>query len=106
MVLLTGDHPQQQQPVEGFDQVPYNDIEAVKKAIGPETAAILIEPVMGEGGVRVVQYLAPGMAADFGLSEQWVFGALSAALVIGSLLAPTAGRLADLGRPGGRGHRR
>jgi len=43
-------------PVEGFDQVPYNDIEAVKKAIGPETAAILIEPVMGEGGVRVVPH--------------------------------------------------
>jgi len=43
-------------PVEGFDQVPYNDIEAVKKAIGPATAAILIEPVMGEGGVRVVPH--------------------------------------------------
>jgi acetylornithine/N-succinyldiaminopimelate aminotransferase len=41
-------------PVEGFDQVPFNDIEAVKKAINKETAAILIEPVMGEGGVRVV----------------------------------------------------
>jgi acetylornithine/N-succinyldiaminopimelate aminotransferase len=41
-------------PVEGFDQVAFNDIEAVKKAIGKETAAILIEPVMGEGGVRVV----------------------------------------------------
>src|SRR6187431_2012294 len=40
-------------PVEGFDQVPYNDLDAVKKAITPETAAILIEPVMGEGGVRV-----------------------------------------------------
>ncbi|MCK9913517.1 aspartate aminotransferase family protein [Microbacteriaceae bacterium K1510] len=43
-------------PVEGFDQVPYNDIEAVKKAIGPATAGILIEPVMGEGGVRVVPH--------------------------------------------------
>ena len=43
-------------PVDGFDQVPYNDIEAVKKAIGPATAAILIEPVMGEGGVRVVPH--------------------------------------------------
>jgi acetylornithine/N-succinyldiaminopimelate aminotransferase len=43
-------------PVEGFDQVPYNDIEAVKKAITPETGAILIEPVMGEGGVRVVPH--------------------------------------------------
>jgi acetylornithine/N-succinyldiaminopimelate aminotransferase len=41
-------------PVEGFDQVAFNDIEAVRKAITKETAAILIEPVMGEGGVRVV----------------------------------------------------
>ncbi len=40
--------------VEGFDQVPFGDLEAVKRAIGPETAAILIEPIMGEGGVRVV----------------------------------------------------
>jgi acetylornithine/N-succinyldiaminopimelate aminotransferase len=39
--------------VEGFDQVPFGDIEAVKKIIGPETAAILIEPIQGEGGVRV-----------------------------------------------------
>jgi acetylornithine/N-succinyldiaminopimelate aminotransferase len=43
-------------PVEGFDQVPFNDLETVKKAIGPQTAAILIEPVMGEGGVRVVPH--------------------------------------------------
>jgi len=42
-------------PVDGFDQVPFNDIEAVKRAIGDETAAILIEPIMGEGGVRVVE---------------------------------------------------
>jgi acetylornithine/N-succinyldiaminopimelate aminotransferase len=40
--------------VEGFDQVPFDDLDAVKKAIGPATAGILIEPVMGEGGVRVV----------------------------------------------------
>ncbi len=40
--------------VEGFDQVPFGDLEAVKHAIGPETAAILIEPIQGEGGVRVV----------------------------------------------------
>ena len=39
-------------PVEGFDQVPLGDIEAVKKAIGPQTAAIMIEPLQGEGGVR------------------------------------------------------
>jgi acetylornithine/N-succinyldiaminopimelate aminotransferase len=39
---------------EGFDQVPFGDLEAVKRTIGPATAAILIEPIMGEGGVRVV----------------------------------------------------
>lgn len=43
-------------PMPGFDQVPFADLDAVKKAIGPETAAILIEPVMGEGGVRVVPH--------------------------------------------------
>ncbi len=36
----------------GFDHVAFDDIEAVKAAIGPETAAILIEPIQGEGGVR------------------------------------------------------
>ncbi len=40
-------------PVQGFDQVPFADLDAVKQAIGPETAAILIEPIQGEGGVRV-----------------------------------------------------
>jgi acetylornithine/N-succinyldiaminopimelate aminotransferase len=40
-------------PVEGFDQVPLDDIEAVKRAITPETAGILIEPLQGEGGVRM-----------------------------------------------------
>ena len=37
----------------GFDQVPFNDLEAVRAAIGPQTAAILIEPIQGEGGVRM-----------------------------------------------------
>jgi acetylornithine/N-succinyldiaminopimelate aminotransferase len=36
----------------GFDQVPFGDLDAVKAAITPETGAILIEPVQGEGGVR------------------------------------------------------
>lgn len=40
-------------PVDGFDNVPFNDLDAVKRANGPETAAILIEPIQGEGGVRV-----------------------------------------------------
>ena len=39
--------------VEGFDQVPFGDLEAVKRRSAPETAAILIEPIQGEGGVRV-----------------------------------------------------
>ncbi|MFN3076210.1 MAG: aspartate aminotransferase family protein [Alphaproteobacteria bacterium] len=38
--------------VEGFDRVPFGDVEAVRAAIGPNTAAILVEPVQGEGGVR------------------------------------------------------
>jgi acetylornithine/N-succinyldiaminopimelate aminotransferase len=39
-------------PMDGFDQVPHGDLDAVKKAIGPQTAGILIEPIQGEGGVR------------------------------------------------------
>jgi len=37
---------------DGFDQVPFCDLDAVQAAIGPETAAIMIEPIQGEGGVR------------------------------------------------------
>lgn len=40
--------------VDGFDQVPFGDIEAVRATIGPHTAGVLIEPVQGEGGVRPV----------------------------------------------------
>jgi acetylornithine/N-succinyldiaminopimelate aminotransferase len=36
----------------GFDQVPLGDLAAVKAVITPATAAIMIEPVQGEGGVR------------------------------------------------------
>jgi acetylornithine/N-succinyldiaminopimelate aminotransferase len=39
-------------PMDGFDQVQLGDLDAVRKAIGPHTAGILIEPVQGEGGVR------------------------------------------------------
>ncbi len=38
----------------GFDHVPFGDHTALETAIGPETAAIMIEPVQGEGGVRTV----------------------------------------------------
>ena len=40
--------------VEGFDQVPVDDLKALKAVIGPETAALMIEPIQGEGGVRTV----------------------------------------------------
>jgi acetylornithine/N-succinyldiaminopimelate aminotransferase len=36
--------------------VPFNDLEATKMAIGPQTAAIMIEPIMGGAGVRVVPH--------------------------------------------------
>ena len=45
---LAGFGPQ----VEGFDHVPFNNMNAVRDAIGPETAGILVEPVQGEGGIR------------------------------------------------------
>jgi acetylornithine/N-succinyldiaminopimelate aminotransferase len=38
----------------GFKQVPFGDVEAVKAAIAPQTAALLIEPIQGEGGIRVL----------------------------------------------------
>ncbi len=41
-------------PVAGFDQVPLGDLKAVAAAVGRETAAIMIEPIQGEGGVRRV----------------------------------------------------
>ena len=39
-------------PVQGFDHVPFGNMNAVRDAIGPHTAGIMIEPVQGEGGVR------------------------------------------------------
>jgi len=40
--------------VDGFDQVPFADHEAIKKAINKNTAAILLETIQGEGGIKVV----------------------------------------------------
>ncbi|MBR5605668.1 MAG: aminotransferase class III-fold pyridoxal phosphate-dependent enzyme, partial [Verrucomicrobia bacterium] len=37
--------------VEGFKYIPYNDLKAAEAAIGPKTAAILIEGIQGEGGI-------------------------------------------------------
>jgi acetylornithine/N-succinyldiaminopimelate aminotransferase len=41
-------------PMPGFVQVPFGDVKALKAAIGPHTAGVLIEPVQGEGGIRVL----------------------------------------------------
>ena len=39
--------------VDGFDQIALNDLKAAKAAVGPETAAIIVEPVQGEGGIHL-----------------------------------------------------
>jgi len=40
--------------VDGFDQVPFADLESIKKAITNETAGIMIETILGEGGIKEV----------------------------------------------------
>ena len=42
------------EPAPGFDVLPFGDHEAIEKAISDKTAAIMIEPVQGEGGIRPV----------------------------------------------------
>jgi acetylornithine/N-succinyldiaminopimelate aminotransferase len=43
-------------PMDGFDQIALGDLDAVRKAIGPQTAGILIEPLQGEGGLRAAPH--------------------------------------------------
>ena len=56
MVAATG-KPEYQAPFtplpEGFSHVPFNDISALRAAVGERTCAILLEPIQGEGGVNV-----------------------------------------------------
>jgi acetylornithine/N-succinyldiaminopimelate aminotransferase len=40
---------------EGFKQIPFNDIEAFKNEISDDVAAVVLEPVQGEGGINVAQ---------------------------------------------------
>ena len=40
--------------VDGFDQVPFADHDAIKKTINSSTAAIMVETIMGEGGIKIV----------------------------------------------------
>ncbi|MBV8457943.1 MAG: aspartate aminotransferase family protein [Acetobacteraceae bacterium] len=57
--------------VEGFDHVPFNNMNAVRDAIRPATAGIIVEPIQGEGGVRPadMEFLRDLRAAcdEFGL---------------------------------------
>jgi acetylornithine/N-succinyldiaminopimelate aminotransferase len=39
-------------PSAGFDQVAFGNLNELRAAVGPETAAVLVEPIQGEGGVR------------------------------------------------------
>lgn len=41
-------------PLPGFVNVPFGDHEALRAAVGPTTAAIIVEPVQGEGGARAL----------------------------------------------------
>ena len=38
--------------VDGFDHVPFNNLDALRAAITPQTAGVLVEPIQGEGGIR------------------------------------------------------
>ena len=40
--------------IDGFDQVPFADHQAIKKAINKNTAAIMVETIMGEGGIKII----------------------------------------------------
>ncbi|MDE2515419.1 MAG: aspartate aminotransferase family protein, partial [Rhodospirillales bacterium] len=57
--------------VDGFDHVPFNNMNAVRNAVGPATCGIIVEPVQGEGGVRPadLQFLRDlrAMCDEFGL---------------------------------------
>ncbi len=39
----------------GFARVPFNDLDAVQRAVTPKTVAVLVEPIQGEGGIRVAE---------------------------------------------------
>lgn len=50
--------------IDGFNQVPFNDLDAMRRAVDDQTVAILVEPIQGEGGVNMPDddYL-PGLRA-------------------------------------------
>ena len=63
-LAATGKHTEGFEPVtEGFRRVPWGDLEALEKALTPQTAAVLAEAIQGEGGIYpLTQEYADGMA--------------------------------------------
>jgi predicted acetylornithine/succinylornithine family transaminase len=56
MVAATGQAKHQEPYVplpEGFVNVKYNDVDAIREATGPDTCAVMLEPIQGEGGVNI-----------------------------------------------------
>ena len=49
--------------VAGFVHAPFGDLEAAKELVGPQTAAILVEPIQGEGGSQCATRWLPAGAA-------------------------------------------
>lgn len=67
-----------------------------RRTIVAATAGLGLTQIVGYGTLYYsFAILAPAMAAEFRLSQEWVFAALSGALFAGSLFAPLAGRWAD-----------
>lgn len=67
-----------------------------RRTIAAATASLGLTQIVGYGTLYYsFSILAPAMAADFNLSQEWVFAALSGALFAGSLFAPLVGRWAD-----------
>ena len=64
-LAATGKHTEGFEPVtEGFRRVPWGDLEALEKALTPQTAAVLAEAIQGEGGIYpLTQEYADGMAS-------------------------------------------